>query len=149
MTRAFVLVAVLAGCGGDGSCDLEKVIADDFATIEGEDCGHIEIGDEAGLMAARTCVQTALTDSRPFRVIFEVQGIDSKIVRGYAADASMLYSYHYDGDPSGGSRTGATSSRSTCGSIVDLTTCDMQTLAQTLCLMCSNPTIDPASRCEE
>lgn len=149
MKHGGALLLVIAGCSSGETCDLETIIAEDFANIPGEDCGNIQLGDEAGLMTARTCVQTALMDSRPFRVIFEVQGTDSKVVRGYAADASMLYSYDYDGDPSGGSHIGAVSHRSTCGSIVDLTTCDMQTLAQSLCMMCSNPTVDPDSQCEE
>lgn len=141
MMRLLPIALALVGCEGNDTCELSAIVAEDFAGIEAEDCGSVQINDNAGLQAARACVQTALADSRPFYVLFELQGIDSRIVRGYAADANMLYAYIYD------NFSGASATRSRCDSLVELTPCDGQQLEFHLCFMCTGEM--QIERCEE
>jgi hypothetical protein len=142
--RALLAIVAVAGCSNGSSgpgCDLETVMARDF--IGAENCGEVLLDDGTGQMAARVCVRNAVDASRPFRAMFELQGIDSHAVRGYAGDGTALYEYAYD------SYTFEKSQRWKCEMLIDVGPCDGQMLANNLCLMCTLAMLDEASRCEE
>src|SRR5215470_9596798 len=62
------------------------------------DCGRVESGHDARV--ANDCVRNALASSKPFRVRYEVQSIDSGISSGLVRSQSgPLYELVFDGNP--------------------------------------------------
>lgn len=158
------LIAVFAGCGNHGeqpadaapdgvhydSCIIENVLATRIADATPTDCGHLAIaGDDAAFGAARQCVLDAIAAHQPFVVLWNIQGIDSRVAGAYlgldAGGALALTRFHYDGDPQGqGGEARPVTTIGSCSGVAQVA-CDTKTLHNTLCLECSDEAF--ADRC--
>ena len=71
-----------------------------LAGWRGENCGRVKIGQDA--TAATQCALKAQSNGRPFRVVYNIQGIDSAIAGGIVRTPSgRLLAVTYDGCPMG------------------------------------------------
>ena len=147
MDKRLVVMAVLliGGCASDSqSCLIEDVI-DSIADNGAEDCGTLAIADEdATFDGAHDCVTAAITAGLPFRVQWDLQGIDSRVSRaliGTAAGPGIQYRLlSFDGDPSGsGGISNPHTTTNLCANLVDEGQCaDVRT---TLCFDCVNSSV--------
>jgi len=64
------------------------------------DCGRAEVG--RGSRAANDCALTAFLKGQPFRVRYDIQGIDSDVSAGLArGEDGRMFALMFDGDPNG------------------------------------------------
>jgi hypothetical protein len=77
----------------------------------GIDCGRVKIkGDPT---SATNCALKAESEGRPFRVRYDIMGIDSAVAGGIVRTPSgELYALDFDGNPSGGGGTSLLGQRS-------------------------------------
>ncbi len=74
-----------------------------IAGPESLDCGMVRRGQDRS--AAVACTDAALRGGKPFRVAFEVRGIDSRVMIGLARKAgSPVMQVLYDADSAGGNK---------------------------------------------
>ncbi len=132
---------LLASCGGDDAdCELETALA--AAEPAGvTDCGTLALSDDdTDFEAARSCIADAIDAERPFRAVWQRQGIDSEVHEAYLGtwdgDQLRVIRYGYDGDPSGGSGAHATSYGYECNAFTDTDPCT--TLREDLCYACTS-----------
>ena len=70
----------------------------------GIDCGRVRIGGDPH--EATDCALTAQKQGRPFRVRYDIQGIDSEVAGGIVRTSSgQLYALSFDGNIAGGGNT--------------------------------------------
>ncbi|MBA3391827.1 MAG: hypothetical protein H0T89_04235 [Deltaproteobacteria bacterium] len=125
------------------ACLIENVLPRLVGTAPVMDCGSLGIGGEdAAFAAARDCVIAAESSRQPYMVLWQIQGIDSRVAKAHVGlnDNTTWTSYqlNYDGDPGGGGgdnrpvttiwKCGAVSSQGACPD-----------LHNTLCLECDSP----------
>jgi hypothetical protein len=72
-----------------------------LAGWHGINCGRVKVhGDPR---AATACALRAQAEGKPFRVRYDIQGIDSAVAGGIVrTPAGLLYGLSYDSDPYGG-----------------------------------------------
>jgi hypothetical protein len=71
-----------------------------LAGWRGVDCGRVRIGEDA--TEASQCALKAQSDGRPFHVVYNVQGIDSRVAGAIVRTSSgQLLALSYDSCPSG------------------------------------------------
>ena len=81
------LSAALAGCDSNVPCDVESLLDHELGGVADRDCGTLALSDDdATFLAARECVVQAFDDAAEFQVIWDVQGIDSRVRRAYYGD---------------------------------------------------------------
>ncbi|MCP4447633.1 MAG: hypothetical protein GY811_20190 [Myxococcales bacterium] len=136
---------------GDASeCSLETLVGE-AAPVGAMDCGTLTLsGDDTDFEAARSCVSNAIDSETSFRVIWDLQGIDSIPRAAYlgAFDGGTLLvtRYGFDSDPSGGSDVGAVTSVFECSQFVKTDPCT--NLRFDLCFDCPTGN-EPMLRCDE
>jgi hypothetical protein len=131
-----LFVAACSSDGGDG------ITFEDFqaevrleAGAGAADCGHVAFG--ADRSSANCCVATNFVQFLPFSATYDEQGIDSRVARGIALNASGTTTiFHFDSDPTGGNQQN--------NGVINRQTCDTPTLSQN---PCSDPVGFPIS-CE-
>ena len=92
-----------------------------LAGPEGIDCGTVQA--ERNPKAATKCALNAQSQGHPFRVVYELPGIDSFIAVGIVrTPTGQLFALTYDSDPMGGgwSRTREVVSKCACPSPLHL-----------------------------
>jgi hypothetical protein len=151
--RSLVLAVLAVGCGSDPgtapdappirSCVVEDVLAADTAGVTVTSCGAIAVGDEAGRMAAHDCVLARVAANEGFTVLWNRQGIDSRVARAYAGvdrgTGYELRAYFYDGDPGGGGGDNhpLTTTMRCGGGLTAITPCSTTELESSLCITCA------------
>ena len=104
----WLALACLVGCSsGSSECPPSALIREPFvfrlADIAGRDaydCGFVPLAVEP--LSALACVDKRLEDKHPFLIGIELQGIDSRVWNGIAADAAGRLSYvTFDSDVEG------------------------------------------------
>lgn len=120
----------------DGECDLEAcacaLLPED---VERLDCGYLYVQDPAPLwQAAHDCALAAADQQQAFKLVYELQGIDSFVGRaltGHSSGGYVLQELRYDswGAPIAGTNT--------CETIAALPNCDVD--SNSMCLECVNP----------
>jgi hypothetical protein len=76
------------------------------------DCGRVTLGKDP--KTATDCALNAFRTNRPFRVRYDLRGIDSDVSAGLLrADDGKLYAMSFDGDPMGGGGVSPTNQRFT------------------------------------
>jgi hypothetical protein len=115
-----VLVAaalVASGCHTGPTFEEYRSLVANSAGADALDCGVVALGSSRA--EAVSCVQSALSNRRPVRVILQVQGIDSDIWLGLAVDeAGRGTRLMWDSDAFGGGsrfRSKAWIDRADCG----------------------------------
>ncbi len=104
-------------------------------------CGHPLPGDEdVAFVAAHDCAVQAVTSELDFVVVWDQQGVDSRVASAYLGihrgGAWELEAFTYDGAPGGtGGENAPLTWRSSCASIEDLGDCGLDLRAE-LCLAC-------------
>lgn len=94
------LLAVFA-CARGPSLQEYLSLLQERAGTGSKDCGVVRLLHPRS--EAVRCAQAALEDRTPFRVVFQVQGIDSEIFHGLAVDARGNASWlRWDSDSYGG-----------------------------------------------
>jgi hypothetical protein len=69
------------------------------------DCGRVPLGENP--KGAADCALRAYKAGKPFRVLFDVQGIDSFVAEAYVRSPDgTLHGLMWDSDPAGGGRRG-------------------------------------------
>lgn len=97
-------------------CDLPTYVDEAAAgkTVP-EDCGTVTLDDpDAAYVAAHDCVLAASDTQQAYRMVAQLQGIDSSVWVGYAGTVGFVYSessFLYDG---GGNAGGEFISRTEC-----------------------------------
>jgi len=67
------------------------------------DCGHLDVAEDRS--GVNSCIDRAAKAHSPFIARYEVQGIDSRVMEGIAAnDKGEFFRLMYDSDPGGGGR---------------------------------------------
>ena len=118
------------------SCELEPQVAS-IAGATAIDCGSLAIGADVAMRErAQRCVLEAQEGKHAYKLIVQVQGIDSSVSQGYASPggAGFASALSYDSDPSGGSRLGALITEQSCRSLQRVPAC--QPSETTICLEC-------------
>lgn len=132
--------------GGSGSTTdgLECALIDQACAAAGQsgvfdDCGFALLGDPvAAWQTAQDCVLAAVAEQRQFRLITELQGIDSDVGMAYCGVANESFSvevFFFDGDPCGGGGCGPKISRTVCGDSL-MATVDCEVATGEVCLTC-------------
>lgn len=110
-----------AGSTTDGlECSLMEVACAEAGQLgDFEDCGLVLLEDPpSAWQAAHDCALAAANEQRAFKVIFELQGIDSAIARafvGLTAESYAVEALFFDGDPCGGGGCGPKIDQAFCG----------------------------------
>ncbi len=126
-------------------CKIESQLVVRIGTAKPVDCGQLAVGDPAvAFTKARDCVAAVAKAGKPFVVLWDSQGIDSRVADAYLGlDVGgtpalyVLYRLDFDGDPKGRSEQDAPhTTTSTCTSVRSLGNCGKLPLATTLCLEC-------------
>lgn len=107
---------LVAACGSASGADCNADPAPAAASIAGAesvDCGRVPVGGDR--MAADVCAAEAFTAKKAFRVLYDLNGTDSKVISAVAGTPSgQVQTLLYDSDPSGGSGRHATLTRIEC-----------------------------------
>src|SRR6476469_10447802 len=112
MTRLLLTLSVVVTVGCSSQCELGSGLAA-RAGKGATDCGHAVLGTDASAVDA--CVVTAVESGMAFVAQYARMGTDSRVVFGIAGDVNGRVTFLlWDGDPSGGSGTGAVISGDTC-----------------------------------
>ena len=75
-----------------------------LATARAINCGRVEIHNDP--KQATECALAANLAGAPFRIRYEIQGIDSDVAGGFVRTPSgQLFALSFDGDPQGGGGT--------------------------------------------
>jgi hypothetical protein len=135
------------GPGNPASCKLGDVLAADLTGHAPKSCGTL--GPEssiAAFQAAKNCVLAAVESAEPFVVVWDIQGIDSRVARafyGISGDSGLaISSLSYDGDPrGGGGEARPRTTTSSCSSLTSAPACDDSQLPFSLCLSCAAATV--------
>ena len=131
--RAFALLAVLGLVACTKPCPLE-----DFALLPAGavDCGTLSLpGTAAASQAAHDCALDAATGHKPFRLIWQAAGVDSRVRLALTGTGTELHSFDFDGDIHGGGGEGSPEVVSTsCASLAATPTCTVTD--RELCLDC-------------
>lgn len=133
-----------------GSCIIEDVLAARISDATPLDCGRLPIdGNDAAFLAARSCVLDAIAAHQPFVVLWNIQGIDSRVAGAYlgldVGGTLTVFRFHYDGDPQGGGgEARPVTTIGSCTGVADLGDCGTE-IRHTLCLECSGEAF--ADRC--
>jgi len=135
------------GPGNPASCKIDDVLTAELDGHAPKDCGRLGIdASTAAFQAAKSCVLAAIESNEPFVVVWDIQGIDSRVARafyGVSGDSGLaISSLSYDGDPRGGggeARPRTTTSQ--CGSLAPVASCGDDQLPFSLCLSCASATL--------
>jgi len=90
-------------------CDLKDWV-DKTAARDGLDCGE---SSQQGF----ACARKAAVEKKPFRFVYELQGIDSKILRAFVQTGQERFELQYDSSINGGNMCAATVHRRKCAAI--------------------------------
>ncbi|MBL9014836.1 MAG: hypothetical protein JNL83_11705 [Myxococcales bacterium] len=135
------------GPGAPATCKLDDVLAAELDGHAPKSCGSLAPDSStAAFQAARTCVLAAIEASEPFVVVWDIQGIDSRVARafyGLRGDSGLaISSLSYDGDPrGGGGEARPRTTTSSCSSLAPVASCDDTQLPLSLCLSCATATV--------
>jgi hypothetical protein len=84
--------------------DAMEKLGKQLAGASGFDCGRVPVNGDP--KAATQCVLRLQKQGRPFRVRYDLQGIDSDVAEGLVrTPLGKIYALDFDGDPSGGGGT--------------------------------------------
>jgi hypothetical protein len=90
--------------GSDATADAMEICSRRLAGSRARDCGVVHVGDDPA--GATKCAITSARKKAPFRVRYNLQGIDSDIAEGFVmTPAGKLFELRFDGDPGGGGGT--------------------------------------------
>lgn len=132
-----------ATTGGLDECTLDHQ-ACTLAGLLGdyEDCGSLLLTDDAAAwQAGRDCALAASSEQRAFKLITELQGIDSLIGEafvGQEARSYMITRLFFDGDPCGGGGCGPEITALPCTGLVGIDDCTVE--PGNACLLCDGAT---------
>jgi hypothetical protein len=99
----FVLTLVMACWAGAGtsSSDAMEQGSRKLAGPGAINCGRVGVNEDP--KTATDCALAAFHAGKPFRVRYDLQGIDSDVAAGLSrAKSGKLYGMFFDGDPMGG-----------------------------------------------
>jgi hypothetical protein len=104
-----------------------------------EDCGLVLLDDPVeAWQTAQDCALTAIAEQRGFKLITQLQGIDSEVAAafvGVAQEEYLVEVFFFDGDPCGGGGCGPKITRTICGeSVIATQGCVVE--PGTICLTC-------------
>lgn len=160
MRTLFAFALLSAACttsGGNGpgspaSCKLDDVLQADLTGHTPKDCGHLDpASTTTAFQTAKNCVLAAIESREPFVVVWDIQGIDSRVAHALyglaGANGLELSSVSYDGDPGGGGgEHHPSATTSSCGSLSPVAPCDDSQLPFSLCLSCASATVTDQCR---
>jgi hypothetical protein len=131
-----VLTVVMTGCA-ESECKLADELRE-RAGAGATNCGHVALGADPSPVDA--CVVMAFSTGRAFHAQYDLQGQDSKVIRGVAGNSQGEVTFLlWDSDPSGGSDAGAVVSADSCvGPTVDVPSSSEASAAGPL--MCTSTT---------
>ena len=135
------------GPGNPASCKLDDVLTADLDGHSPKSCGQLGVDSTtAAFTAAKNCVLAAIESKEPFVVVWDIQGIDSRVSRafyGISGDSGLaISSLSYDGDPrGGGGEAHPRTTTSSCSSLGPAASCDDSQLPFSLCLSCASATV--------
>ena len=135
------------GPGNPASCQLDDVLSADLTGHSPKSCGTLGADSStAAFQAAKNCVLAAIETAEPFVVVWDIQGIDSRVARaiyGISGDSGLaISSLSYDGDPrGGGGEARPRTTTSSCSSLAPAASCDDSELPFSLCLSCAAATV--------
>jgi len=85
----------------------------EMAGAEARNCGDLQLQDDQ--KGARACVREALSEHKPFFIVFDMQGIDSALSVGIALmPDGTAHQLFWDSDITGGSEFHSSISRTEC-----------------------------------
>lgn len=135
------------GPGTPASCKLGDVLTADLDGHTPKSCGTLDPDSStAAFQAAKSCVLAAIESAEPFVVVWDIQGIDSRVARafyGLRGDSGLAISaLSYDGDPrGGGGESHPRTTTSSCATLAPVDSCDDAQLPFSLCLSCTTATV--------
>jgi hypothetical protein len=124
---------------GDPACVIEHVVEVASAGTTPRDCGHLPIGTIDGpFVVAHDCVVAAAAAHEDFVVLWDIQGVDSRVANAYLGRTTSagwaITAFFYDDFGTPEPRPSTTTS--TCAQLDDLGACGQ--VQRSLCLACAD-----------
>ncbi|MBA3462925.1 MAG: hypothetical protein H0T46_23415 [Deltaproteobacteria bacterium] len=136
-----------SGVGDPASCKIADVLEADLAGQSTKNCGSLgPQSTTAQFTAAKNCVLAAIESNEPFLVVWDIQGIDSRVARAFygltTEGGFKVSTVSYDGDPrGGGGENHPSTTTSSCASLASQADCGDDQLPTSLCLACAQPAV--------